>query len=81
MAASAIDVASQMTLPLPVASETPPAPDTSSAMDPRLAIAVRKAVAEAPPLTPEQRDRIVQLLQQSQTCLDNSTPGQLPHPA
>ena len=43
-----------------------PLPDTPMrALDQRLAIAVRKAIAEAPPLTPEQRDRIVQLLQQT----------------
>lgn len=81
MTATALPVASQMTLPLSSASETPPAPVMAASMDPRLARAVERAVAEAPPLTPDQRDRIVQLLQQSQTRLDDGRPRRLPSPA
>ena len=74
--------ASQLALPLPLETDvTEASPATTMPLDHRLAIAVSRAVAEAPPLTPEQRDRIVQLLQQSQTSLEHSSPRQLSEPA
>lgn len=51
--------------PLRGADQDPTLPFTPDfAPDHRLAVAVRKAIASAPPLTPEQRDRIVTLLKQ-----------------